>query len=131
MTQDIATVATIAILDDNPQVRESLDFALRVQGFGVCAFASGEQLVDALCDGALAPDALLLDLVLPGMSGVMVQERLRALGCNFPVIVLTAHPDAAEAQQAKAAGAVALLAKPVRFEEVHRALSGAMAAARP
>ena len=85
---------TVFVIDDDDAVRDSLCLLLRLRGYAPRPYASGDAF---LADEANAPaNALvLLDLKMPGRSGIEVQAELRARGRQWPVIVLTAHGDAA------------------------------------
>lgn len=101
----------VHIVDDDDAVRDSLDLLLRMRGYRTRTFASGEAFLDAV-DRA-AHGCLLLDLRMPGMQGAAVQAALRARGLALPVIVLTAHGDAANARHALKGGAFDFLEKPI------------------
>ena len=103
----------ISIVDDDDSIRRGLGRLLRSAGFNVEEFASGE---DFLISGDLrGSSCLILDLRMPGMSGLELQSRLNADHCRVPVIFLTAHSDALTREQAIGAGAFAFFHKP--FDE--------------
>jgi two-component system, LuxR family, response regulator FixJ len=104
----------VHVVDDEDAVRRSLDFALRTAGFEVEKWPDGQ----AFLKGAdrSAPACVLLDVRMPGMDGLQVQQEMATLGLNLPVIVLTGHGDIATAVEAMQAGAVDFLEKP--FERV-------------
>jgi len=79
----------ILVVDDEPAVREAVDRALRVEGYETELAADGAQALEALADRA--PDALVLDLLMPRVDGLEVCRRLRAAGDRTPVLVLTAR----------------------------------------
>ena len=79
----------ILVVDDEPAVRESLDRALRLEGYEVDLAATGREALDALADQA--PDAVVLDLMMPRVDGLEVCRRMRAAGDRTPVLVLTAR----------------------------------------
>jgi two-component system, LuxR family, response regulator FixJ len=114
----------IFILDDDDAARDSLRVLLECEGLEAREFASGPEFLHTVRPGA--GDCLLLDLHMPVMSGLDVLEALRCRGDNVPVIVITGQPSAAAKSRAKAAGALAFLAKPYRADEilslVHEAL---------
>ena len=101
----------IAIVDDDPSVREALARFLTVNDMECTAFSSGSRFLDSLTGES--PDCLLLDLQMPDMSGQAVQRALREAGFFMPVIVITANRDSGVQGRALEAGAVACLAKPV------------------
>jgi RNA polymerase sigma factor (sigma-70 family) len=131
----IETYPVVHIVDDDDAVRDSLDLLLRLRGYRTRLFASGEALLDAI-----TPDAhgcIVLDLRMPGASGLAVQATLQARGIALPVNVLTAHGDAASARAALKAGAFDFLEKPIddhtlvsTIEAAHRANLQARASAR-
>lgn len=102
----------VHVVDDDASVRDSLCLLLRLHGYVPRPAASGEAFLDALEEGA--PTAVvLLDLRMPGMSGADVQAALAARKLEWPVIMLTAHGDAASARNALKAGAHDFIEKPV------------------
>jgi FixJ family two-component response regulator len=114
----------VSVIDDDEPVRKSLQRLLRSMGFHVATFASAEHYLQA--DPRQESGCLLLDVRLPGMSGVELQGQLRRSGCNIAIIFMTAHEDALARCQALAAGALAVLQKPLAentlFDAVARAL---------
>jgi len=98
----------VSIVDDEEPVREALKSLLR----------SVHLHVDAEC--------LILDLYLPGMNGFELQRHLNAESRAIPIIFITAHADDAARTRALKAGAVELLAKPVRREPLFRAIQSAI-----
>lgn len=104
----------VHVVDDDDGVRDSLCLLLRLHGFAPVPFASGEAFLEAAA--AESPDAraiVLLDLRLPGLNGAQVQATLTAQRPHWPVIILTAHGDAASARNALKAGACDFIEKPV------------------
>ncbi len=116
--------ATVFVVDDDPAVGDSLKRVLESTGWHVVSWCSGEEFLAAYDD--TAPACLLLDLRMPGLSGIDVQERLHASGTNLPVIVLTAHGDIPTAVQAVKRGAFEFLEKPIRAEALIDVLSRAI-----
>jgi FixJ family two-component response regulator len=101
----------IAVVDDDASVRTALGRLLTTRGYEVTGFACGEAFL-ATSD-ARAPDCLVLDLHMPGMSGFDVQQQLAARGSALPVVVITAQDSAVARSRAVAAGASACLGKPL------------------
>ena len=98
------------MVDDDESVREALKGLLRSAGYAVAVFASAEAF---LTSGQVDdPACLVLDVRMPGMSGVDLQDRLRASRIAVPVVFMTAHADANVRARVLAAGAVDLLQKP-------------------
>ena len=103
-------VRTIAIIDDNPSMLQSLSRLLSAHGFHVQTFASAESFLDDFADGEA--DCLLLDIHLGGISGIDLQRRLISSGTDLPVIFMTASDSDATRQEAFDAGCIAYLRKP-------------------
>ena len=101
----------VTIVDDDAGVRDSLSLLLGLHGYAVRAYASGEALLDAVRHDWRG--CLLIDLRMPGMDGLALQAELARRGVALPVIILTAHGDAANARAALKAGAFDFLEKPV------------------
>ncbi|MCA1790385.1 MAG: response regulator [Thioalkalivibrio sp.] len=100
----------VMLLDDDPGVRRSLLLALSLAGYEVEAYATAEDLLRGL-DPA-QPGCLVLDLRMPGMDGLGVQQALSARGCSLPVIFMSAFGDIPTTVRALKAGAVDFLEKP-------------------
>jgi FixJ family two-component response regulator len=116
----------ISIVDDDRLVREGLISLMRSAGFFTQAFASAEEFLSLANRGDTA--CLILDVLLPGMSGLELQSQLTATVSNhrIPVVFITARDDEATRERALKGGAVDLLRKPIRREAllsaVHLAL---------
>jgi two-component system response regulator MprA len=106
----------ILVVDDEPAVREAVDRALRVEGYETELAADGAQALEALADRA--PDALVLDLLMPHVDGLEVCRRLRAAGDRTPVLVLTARDAVPDRVRGLDAGADDYLVKPFALEEL-------------
>ncbi|MBS0003150.1 MAG: response regulator transcription factor [Thioalkalivibrio sp.] len=100
----------VILLDDDPSMRRSLSLALTLAGYEVQSYASAGELFEAL-DPA-QPGCLLLDLKMPGLDGLEVQEELRERGCMLPVIFISAFADIPSTVRAMKAGAVDFVEKP-------------------
>jgi CheY-like chemotaxis protein len=116
----------IAVVDDEPGVRTMLRRVLRNASYDVVTFGSGAEFLDAL--GEQAPACVILDVHMPGMSGLEVLSRMRDLACDTRAILITASDDPALDRTVADAHAVALLRKPFPsdrlLEEVDKALGG-------
>jgi CheY-like chemotaxis protein len=121
----VADRPLISIIDDDESVREALWGFVRSVGFAVSTFASAEELVNS--DQLGNADCLILDVCMPGMSGIELQRQLVACHCAVPVIFITAHEDEGMRAQALRGGAEAVLTKPFSEEAlldaIHAALS--------
>ena len=112
----------IAIVDDDESFRRALARFLGTFAFCVRTFASGD---DFLQSGELGVvECLLLDLVMPGMSGLEVKQQLGVRGLRIPTVFVTAHADDEMEQHLLAAGAIAMLPKPVDQERLLRLVQG-------
>jgi two-component system response regulator MprA len=106
----------ILVVDDEPAVRDAVDRALRLEGYETELAADGAQALEALADRA--PDALVLDLLMPHVDGLEVCRRLRAAGDRTPVLVLTARDAVPDRVRGLDAGADDYLVKPFALEEL-------------
>jgi two-component system response regulator MprA len=106
----------ILVVDDEPAVRDAVDRALRLDGHEVALAHDGRAALDALAAGA--PDAVVLDLLMPRVDGLEVCRRLRAAGDRTPVLVLTARDAVADRVRGLDAGADDYLVKPFALEEL-------------
>ena len=114
----------IAVVDDDESFRDALQRFLRTLEFRVEAFPSGEEFLWSSQLGLVA--CLILDLAMPGMSGLEVQQQLATRGLQIPIVFVTAHRDDQLGQRASAAGALAVLRKPVDREELVRSVREAL-----
>ena len=114
----------IAVVDDDQSVREALENLIHSVGFEVRLFASAEAFIDS--DAPANTDCAVLDLCLPGMSGLELQRKLATNGHSTPVIIITAQGDDKTRSQAIAAGAIAFLKKPFKEEVLLAALDSAL-----
>lgn len=99
----------VHLVDDDEAIRRSASFMLKTSGFTVQSFVSG---VELLKERTLAPGCILLDVRMPAMDGIEVQQALRARGLALPVIIMTGHGDVDVAVQAMKYGAVDFIEKP-------------------
>ncbi|HMF12143.1 MAG TPA: response regulator [Gemmataceae bacterium] len=115
---------TVFVIDNDAAVRKSLSLLVQSVQLAVEAFESAHQFLDTY-DGS-RHGCLLLDLRMPGLSGLELQQRLAARGSRIPIIFLSAHGDVASAVSAMRAGAVDFLEKPFReqllLDRIHQAL---------
>lgn len=100
----------IHIVDDEEAIRRSASFMLKTSGFNVQTWSSGVAFLKEI--RAVEEGCILLDVRMPGMDGLEVQQALAADGIGMPVIVLTGHGDIGTAVRAMKAGAVDFLEKP-------------------
>jgi FixJ family two-component response regulator len=120
-----ACSATIFVVDDEEGVRRALERLLVANGFEVRAFESGHHFL--LEHDATIPGCILLDLALPGMSGLQVQDALRDAGIDRPIIFVTGHADVPSSVRALKRGAVDFISKPIGEPELLDAITAALA----
>jgi FixJ family two-component response regulator len=103
----------VAIVDDNAFVCRAMKRLVHLLGMDADTFVSGQEFIDLLeAMPSFAPDCVILDVQMPGLNGLQVQERLTRTRPNIPVIFVTAADEARIREQALASGAVAFLRKP-------------------
>lgn len=119
------TGQTIHIVDDDQGMRESLDNLFRSVGYSTRTYGSA---ADLLASGRIGEaGCLVLDIRLPGVSGLDFQDQLRQRGATMPVILMTGHGDIPMSVRAMKAGAVDFLAKPFREQDMLDAVAAALA----
>ena len=114
--------AIVFVVDDDKSVREGLGSLIRSAGFKVETFASAQEFLAS--SRAEAPSCLVLDVRLPGLSGLDLQRELAATDAELPIIFLTGHGDIPMSVRAMKAGAVEFLTKPFREQELLDAIRG-------
>jgi two-component system response regulator FixJ len=113
------------VVDDELAVRRSLSLLLRAAGYEVQTFESGEAFL-AAAEAELPLGCVLLDLRMPGVSGLEVQRAMTERRLAHPVVLITAHGDVPVAVQAMKAGACDFIEKPFSGEEILRAVEAAL-----
>lgn len=116
--------AVVHIIDDDASLREALDSLFRSTGLTTRLYDSGSAFMDAEIPDETA--CIVLDVRLPGMSGLDFQEKLVELGVQLPVILMTGHGDIPMSVRAMKAGAVDFLPKPFRDQEMLDAVTAAL-----
>ena len=114
----------IAVVDDEESVRKSLRRLLVASELDATVYASGQEFLESL--GARQPDCLVLDLQMPGLTGLEVQRALAGARVRFPTIIITAHDEPETRARCLAAGAVAYLCKPLHDEFLLDAITTAV-----
>jgi len=104
---------TVYVVDDDESIRRALKRLLKSADYHALTFKSAEDFIDHAPKGDLG--CLVLDILLPGMTGLELQESLASRGTGYPVIFMTAHDNPQWQERAKKAGALAYLRKP--FDE--------------
>lgn len=113
-SSDIRAGATISIVDDDPDMRESLQELVASVNLAFKSYASAGAFLDSF--DATAPGCILLDVRMPGLSGIDLQEKLRDQGVTTPIILLSGHGDIPMAVRAVQTGAFDFLEKPFRAQ---------------
>ena len=119
---------TVFIVDDDPSVRDALSLLLSLRGYATATFASAEDFLAAL--KTTWRGCVVLDIRMPGLSGLELQRQLLANKPRLPVIVMTAHGDVAAARQAVLADAVDFIEKPFDADQLLAAVQTALASLR-
>jgi two-component system, LuxR family, response regulator FixJ len=114
------TQPVIAIVDDDPAICRALSRLLQTVGWQAVAFSSAEAFLQSGVQKP--PHCLVLDVRLPGMTGLQLLERLVADGVSFPIIIMTGYADAQGHIRAIQAGAEAYLRKPVDEQDFLQAI---------
>ena len=116
--------AVIAIVDDDASVQRGLQRLIRSAGWKVETFASAQEFLAR--SRTELPNCVLLDLQLPGLSGLDLQKRMAEVGLEIPIVFLTGHGNIPVSVQAMKAGAVQFLTKPVDEQELLQAIEEAV-----
>jgi FixJ family two-component response regulator len=122
------TPAVVFVIDDDPSMRGALQDLVDSVGLKVLAFASPQEFMASKRPDA--PGCLVLDVRLPGMSGLTFQQELAKLGVELPVIFITGHGDIPMSVRAMKAGAVEFLTKPLAGDVLVRAIQQAIERSR-
>jgi FixJ family two-component response regulator len=124
LSETLHRVGIVAIVDDDEDLREALASLLKASRFTIDSFSTAEAFLEfprrkeTLC--------LILDVRLPGMSGIELQKRLINEGDRFPIVFISAHGDESVRDLVMKAGAVAFLAKPVRSQTLLNEIDAAL-----
>lgn len=119
---------TVFVVDDDDSLRKALARLLRTKGYRAVTFSSAEEFLREHLDVQIA--CMLLDLQLPGLSGLELQNSLSQQGIVIPVVFVTGHGTIPTAIQAVKAGAIGFLTKPFTEEELVGEIENAFAVAR-
>jgi FixJ family two-component response regulator len=106
----------VCVIDDDVSVRDSIEDLLQSVGLNACVFASAQDFLDA--DRPEAPSCIVLDVRLPGASGLEFQRHLAERGIQLPIVFITGHGDIPMTVRAMKSGAVEFLTKPLREQEL-------------
>lgn len=124
ITDDIKAKCLIRTVDDNPAMREALEFMLTAKGWHVKTYENGRAFLTD--DAPSTPGCAILDVRMPGMSGLELQQEMNVRGYALPVIFLTGNGDIDMAVGAMRDGAVDFVQKPVRQERLLKAIARAV-----
>jgi FixJ family two-component response regulator len=114
----------ISIVDDDASILRTTKLLIESLGFRAAGFESAELFLKS--DQFHETSCLIVDVRMPGMSGLQLQSHLAARGCKIPIIFITAYDDTASRQRALQAGAVAFLSKPFTDEILLQTISSAL-----
>jgi FixJ family two-component response regulator len=118
----------VFVVDDDVSVRESLELLIRCEGWQAEIFASADEFLSR--PRTLVPSCLILDLSLPGLSGLDLQKRIASERTDMPIIFITGHGDVPSTVQAMKAGAVEFLTKPFTNDALLSAIQQALERSR-
>ena len=114
----------VFLVDDEPELRQALTRLLKAEGLDVEGFGSALEFLAGVTEQTAG--CLLLDLAMPGLDGLELQERLAATGAKLGIVFLTGHGDIPTSVRAVKAGALDFLTKPVRRDDLLRAVRAAL-----
>ena len=124
ITDDIKAKCLIWTVDDDPAMREALEFMLTAEGWRVKTYENGRAFLTD--DAPSTPGCAILDVRMPGMSGLELQQEMNVRGYALPIIFLTGNGDIDMAVSAMRDGAVDFVQKPVRQERLLKAIARAV-----
>jgi FixJ family two-component response regulator len=113
----------VLVIDDDPSMRTAIKELIEAVGLNCQTFSSGQELLEARLPDV--PGCLILDVRLPGLSGLHLQKELADRGNHIPIIFITGHGDIPMSVQAMKAGAVEFLTKPFRDQDLLDAIEQA------
>lgn len=118
----------VHVVDDDDSVRRSVGFMLKTSGYQVRPYASGMELLKKA--KGLEPGCVLLDIRMPGMDGLEVQQELRERGVSLPILIMTGHGDIPLSVRAMKAGAIDFIEKPFEKDVLISAIEEGFASLR-
>jgi FixJ family two-component response regulator len=121
----IETDATVFLVDDDESIRRAVARLLRSAGYRVETFSAAQEFLDGDQNGAHTA-CIVLDLQMPGLNGLDLQDELRARGIDHPIVFITGHGDIPASVRAMKSGAVDFLPKPVQDRDLLRAVAQAV-----
>ena len=123
-SREEAAAGAVCVVDDDEAVRDSLGMLLESVGLEAQLFGSANEFLDSI--GAVRPGCLVLDVRLPGMSGLDLQRELAARDVDVPIVFITGHGDVPMAVRAMQEGAVDFLEKPFKEQDLLDRVSQAL-----
>lgn len=120
---------TIFIVDDDPSVRKALKRCIESVGLRVLTFASAQEFLDHISEDTKG--CVILDIRMPGMNGLKLQEKLAEMEYELPIIFITAYDNPQDRKQAMEAGAEAFLRKPFDDQALLDAINSACEKSQP
>jgi FixJ family two-component response regulator len=117
----VESTPIVFVIDDDPSVRKAIGRLLRSAGYNAIAFASASEFLDFTCPDT--PGCLILDIKMPELSGLELQDRLSEKGISLPIIFITGHGTVPASVKAFKAGAMDFLQKPFKDMELLDAVS--------
>lgn len=124
MPQEISDRAIVHIIDDDDSMRRALDRVFRSVGLATRTYAAAREFIESKQSNL--PGCIVLDVRLPGMNGLDLQQHLASVGIRLPVVLITAHGDIPMSVRAMKAGAVDFLPKPFRDQDMLDAVNSAI-----
>ena len=115
----------VHLVDDDESFRKAIERRLKLAGYDVVTYASAQELLDLAPDDA-QPGCILLDVRIPGLSGLDLQSHLTASGSMLPIVFLTGYADTPTTVRAIKAGAEDFLTKPISSEQLINAIERAL-----
>jgi FixJ family two-component response regulator len=122
--ESAATDAMVYVVDDDPSVRKAMTRMFKSHGMRVEVFASAQEFLD--CQRADLPGCLILDVRMPGRTGIELQQELAAHHVDLPIVFMTAHGDIPMTVKAMQTGAVDFLPKPVDEQHLLQTVQSAI-----
>ena len=116
---------TVFVVDDDEAIRRALKRSLSLRGYNVAVFASGESFLENF--DSKQSGCLILDMRMPGMGGLELQQELIRRNSTLPIIFVTGHGESQQAAKAKENGAIDLLEKPYPVEQLFERIDRALA----
>ena len=119
----------IAVVDDDRSIRNATQDLLNAAGFSTFIFENAKSFLGSSVREGVA--CLVVDMRMPGMTGIELHEHLAKMGTGIPTIVITAHPEELTRERARAAGITCFLTKPFRPDELLECVRKALAKSQP